>query len=133
MTVVAQPFRTSDDLVLEVLSNLGVFSPGQTVAPEDFSYVEGKLDSIFRMLGGAEVVYVADPDNIPAEWFQPLADIVTGECAKKFGSSGQELGEFMALGMGGGTVPYLAGRAVMALKIINRGRPTGEQQRTESF
>ena len=84
------PYRSSADLVLEALKNLGVLSAGQAVDVEDFAYVNEKLDPIFRQLAGLEICYVPDPDNIPGAWFASLADIVAGECASKFGLVGQE-------------------------------------------
>jgi hypothetical protein len=125
-SIATEPFRTSSDLVLKALSNLGVIAAGQTVSPEDFSTVSNQLDSIFRMLGALELVYVADPNNIPGEWFLPLADIVAGVVSTDFGAGP----EFVKRGLG---APPLSGLAAMSLKIILRGRPTGEPQRTESF
>ena len=124
--IASQPFRTSSDLILEALANLGVLAAGQTVAPEDFSYIETRLDSIFRKLAALEIVYAADPNNIPGEWFLDLAAIVAGECAQKFGAGP----EFVQMGLG---IPPGAGSAAQSLKIMTRGRPTGEPQRTHSF
>jgi hypothetical protein len=95
MAPINAPFRSSSDLVLEALKNLGVLSAGNPVDPEDFSWVNEKLDSIYRKLAGLEIVYVADPNNIPGAWFSDLADIVAGECAKQVrhrrpGADGQD-------------------------------------------
>lgn len=122
----SQPTRSSSDLVLKALSNLGVLAAGQTVAPEDFETVSSQLDSIFRMLGALEIVYAADPNNIPGEWFLPLADIVAGVVGTDFGAGP----EFVQRGLG---MPPGAGAGAITLKIMTRGRPTGEPQRTESF
>lgn len=128
------PTRTNSDLVTEVLANLGVLSAGQPIDPEDFSYVDEKLDSIFRMLAALEICYVPDPDNIPGEWFSPLADIVAGQCCTKFGVTNDDYVKLVNLGLGGaGGVKIGAGTAAQALKIINRGRPTYEVLKTESF
>lgn len=128
------PFRTSNDLVMEVLSNLGVRAAGQAVDPEDFNYVDEKLDSIFRKLAALEICYVPDPDNIPGEWFSDLADIVAGECATKFGSNSDHYAMLIARGLGGvGDVPVGAGAAAQSLKIMTRGRPTYEPLKTVSF
>lgn len=128
------PYRTSSDLVLEALSNLGVLSAGNPVDPEDFQWVNEKLDSIYRKLGGLEIVYVPDPDNIPGAWFSDLADIVAGECGSKFGLVGQELMDKINKGLGGsGPVPIGAGTAAMSLKIMTRGKPTYETQRIMNF
>ena len=130
----SQPYRTSNDLVLEALANLGVLASGQTVAPEDFAAVNGKIDGIFRKLAALEIVYVADGSNIPGEWFNDLADIVAGECATKFGASGDYIGVLINRGLGGfGGVPIGAGTAAQSLKIMTRGRPTGEPLKTCSY
>lgn len=128
------PYRTSADLILEALANLGVLSAGQSVDPEDFSWVNEKLDPIFRQLAALEVVFVADPANIPAAWFASLADIVAGECASKFGLVGQELTDKVNRGLGGaGQVAIGAGTAAQSLKIISRGRPTYEPLRFVNY
>ncbi len=128
------PFRSSADLIAEALANLGVLSAGQSIDPEDYNFVQEKLDAIFRMLGGLEIVYVADPNNIPGEWFAPLADIVAGECASKFGIVDPEFTLKVNKGLGGaGGVMIGAGTAAQALKIISRGRPTGEPLRFVNY
>lgn len=124
------PYRNSSDLVLEALSNLGVLAAGQAVDPEDFNWVNEKLDSIFRKLAGLEVVFVADPANIPGAWFSDLADIVAGECASKFGLVGQELIDKVNRGLGGAAgVEVGAGTAARSLKTMMRARPTYEPAR----
>jgi hypothetical protein len=128
------PFRSSADLVTEALASLGVLAAGQPIDPEDFNWVNEKLDSIFRKLCGLEVVYVADADNIPGAWFADLADIVAGECASKFGLVGQEFIDKVNKGLGGAAgVEIGAGAAAKSLKIMNRGRPTYEPLRIMNF
>lgn len=126
MALASQPFRSSSDLVLKALSNLGVLSTGQSVSPEDFERISSQLDSIFRKLGALEIVYVANPDEIPGEFFMDLASIVAGECSADFGVGP----EFIAAGLGS---PPGAGMAAVSLKIMTRGRPTGEPLRIECF
>ena len=134
MTIPTQPFRTSADLITEALANLGVLAAGQSVDPEDYSYVSTKLDSILRKLAGLEICYVPDPENIPGAWFSDLADIIAGECARKFGFGGQDLSDVINRGLGGSAqIPVGAGAAAQSLKIMTRGRPTGEPLRTESY
>lgn len=124
------PFRTSSDLVLEALKNLGILSVGNPVDPEDFNYVNEKLDSIFRKIAGLEICYVPDPDNIPGAMFSDLADIVAGECATKFGYKGEEFVTFVNKGLGGAAgLAIGAGTAAQSLKIMSRGRPTYEPLR----
>lgn len=128
------PYRTSNDLITEALAVLGVLSAGNPIDPEDFAWVNEKLDSIFRKLAGLEIVYVADPNNIPGAWFSDLADIVAGESAGKFGLVGQELMDKINGGLGGaGNVEIGAGTAAKSLRIMLRGRPTYEVQRIQNF
>lgn len=128
------PYRSSADLVTEVLANLGVLSAGNPIDPEDFNYVNEKLDPIYRKLGGLEIVYVPDPNNIPGAWFADLADIVAGECASKFGLVGQEFADKVNKGLGGAAgVEIGAGTAAKSLKIMTRGRPTYEVLRMQNF
>jgi hypothetical protein len=128
--MVSTPYYTASDLVTEALANLGVIAAGQTIAPEDFNYVNDRLDAIFRKLGALEIVYVADPGNIPGEFFVDLASIVAGECATKFGASADFIGPLISAGLGS---PPGSGTAAISLKQMTRGRPTGEILRTTSF
>lgn len=123
-------WRTTVDLVTEVLANLGVLSAGQPTDVEDYNYVSEKLDAIFRLLAGLEVVYIADANNIPGLYFSPLADIVASECATKFGVTAQDLESLTARGMGR---PPGTGTACLALKQITRGRPTYETLQADFF
>lgn len=128
------PYRTQADLILEALKNLNILAAGQPVDPEDFSYIQEKLDPILRQLMGLEIVAVGDPNNIPGAWFSSLADIVAGECATKFGLVGQDLTDKVNKGLGGmGSVPIGAGTAAQALKIMTRGRPTYEPLRFVNY
>lgn len=123
-------FRTSTDLITETLANLGVLAPGQSQDPEDTAYVSEKLDSVLRMLANLEICYVPDQQNIPGEWFAPLADILAGECATKFGSSPDDYAKLKKQGLG---QPVGSGAAAMALKQMTRGKPTGEPLRVHYF
>ncbi|WP_445222256.1 hypothetical protein ACKWRH_21615 [Bradyrhizobium sp. Pa8] len=128
------PYRTSSDLVLEVLKRTNVLAVGQAVDPDDFALVNDSLESIYRKLAGLEIVYVGDRDNIPAAWFSDLADIVAGESASNLGISGQDMIDLVVKGLGGlGGVDVGAGAAAKSLKIMCRGRPTYETFRMQCF
>lgn len=128
------PYRTSSDLVLQVLADTGILAVGQGVDPEDFAVVNNNLDSIFRKLAGLEIVFVADPDNIPGQWFKDLAAIVAGECASDLGIVEPEFSMTVNKGLGGaGNVEIGAGAAAKSLKIMQRGKPTYETQRIMNF
>lgn len=128
------PYRSSSDLVLQVLSNLRITSVGDPVDPEDFATVNNQLDSIIRKLAGLEIIYAADINNIPGAWFFDLSKIVAGEVCGSFGYVGQEFIDKVNEGLGGqGGVEIGAGAAAKSLKIITRARPTGEPLRFVNF
>jgi hypothetical protein len=128
------PYRTSTELITEALANLGVLAAGQPIDPEDFSYVQEKLDSIFRKLAALEIVYVPDPQHIPGQWFSDLADIVAGECATKFGATPDDYVLLVNRGLGGVQgVDVGFGAAAKSLRAITRSKPTGETLRAEYF
>jgi len=134
MTTSGGGYRTSNDLTLAVLKKFGVLAPGQSADVEDVEFISEDVDSAFRALAALEICDVPDENNIPGEWFLSLADIVAGLCAHKFAYTGQDLTDIINRGLGGvGGVPIGAGTGAMAIKIMSRGRPTGEPQRTESF
>lgn len=121
----ASPYRSSSDLVLQVLDDLRVTTVGEPVDPDDFSKVNTQLDSIFRKLAGLEIVFVADPNNIPGAWFKDLSKIIAGEVCGSFGYVGQELIDKVNEGLGGqGAVDIGAGAGAKSLKTMLRGRPT---------
>jgi hypothetical protein len=127
-------YRTSTDLINEALANLGVLVAGQPANVEDFSFVQEKLDSVFRKLNALEVCWVPDPNNVPGEWFSDLADIVAGECCTKFGVTGDDYIKLIQKGLGGVQgVDVGFGAAAKSLRQINRGRYTREILQADYF
>jgi hypothetical protein len=128
------PYRTQSDLVTRVLEVVGVLSPGQSIDPEDQAKVMNNLDSWLRKLAADEIVSVPDVNNIPSLWFEDIAAIIAGLAAPSFGISGPDLDALINTGLGGaaGTMPG-SGTAAKSLKLMLRGRPTGEVLRVEYF
>lgn len=128
-------FKTLNDLITEVLADLGVLSSGQPVDPEDYNYVNNLYDPILRKTEALEIVALSSYDvtAIPGAWFKDLVSIVAGECASKFGYTGQELSDKRDQGLGGGQLDAGMGIAAKALKTISRLKPTGEVLRADYF
>jgi hypothetical protein len=116
-------FRTQADLLQEVLENLGVLAAGQTPEQEDLNRVSEKLPSIIALLGATEIVYIPDINNIPDEFFIPLADCVAYFCKQKFGLTGDAAS----------TVDNDYQIAIMSFKVMNRSRPTYEAMKSDPF
>jgi hypothetical protein len=130
------PYRTSSDLITLVLQRTGLLSSGSPQDNDDTTNVQSQLDPIFRKLAALEIVFIADPDNIPGAFLSDLADIVAGECASALGIGDGELPGLVNKGLGGaaGTqVEIGAGTAAKSLKIMTRGKPTYEIQRIQNF
>lgn len=116
-------YRTQADLLQEVLENLGVLAVGQTPELEDLARVKEKLPSIISLLGATEIVYIPDIENIPDEYFIPLAACVAYNCKQKFG----------IVGDAATSVDQDYQIALLQFKVITRGRPTGEPMQSIDF
>ena len=87
MTTLTGAFQASAMLVNAALGILGVASAGQPPDIEDFNLINDELGPLLRKLGGMDLPYIADVNNIPSIWFPDLADIVAGEFAYRFGAT----------------------------------------------
>lgn len=115
--------RSRRDLVLRTLDVLGVSAVGQSPAAEDIAAVDAQVDAVLGKLAGLEVVYVADADEIPAEFFNPLADILAFAVCVDFGIGDAEKA----------TMQANDAQARADLRFMNRGRPTGQRMVAEYF
>lgn len=115
--------RTLSDLVLETLEKLGVVPDGQTPGIEDTARVTEAAPGLLKEYGAREIVFVPDADNIPDEWFMSIAAMNAYELRTKFGIIGEE-----AQDLKNGN-----DEAIVKLKVMLRGRPTGEPMRTHYF
>lgn len=116
-------FRTQADLLQEVLENLGVLAAGQTPEVEDLARVKEKLPSIVALLSATEVVVIPDIENIPDEYFIPLAACVAYSCKQKFG----------IVGDAAVAVDNDYQIALLQFRVMNRSRPTGEALQSIDF
>ena len=127
-------YRTQRDLVTEALAIIGVLVAGQAPDVEDYNFVNEKVDSVFRKLNALDICDIPDPDNIPGQWFADLAAILAGECATKFGATGDTYVRLINAGLGGVQgVDVGSGAAAKSLRQINRGRPTYERLQVEYY
>src|ERR1017187_1230287 len=112
--------KTQEDLVNEILENIGVLAAGQTAQIEDTRRVAELLPSVQKILSAQEIAYIGDFNAIDEAVFIPLAAVAAYLCRGKFGVSGDDE---MAL-------EKLYTQGVVSLKIIFRGRPTYATLRT---
>jgi len=127
-------YDNQTDLINLVLQRVVALQNGTAPDPDDVSQVQANLDLIFRKLAQLEIVYVADPTQIPSEWMIDLADIVAGEVANAFGATPDDWQKLKVNGLGGAQgIDIGAGAAAISLKWMNRSRPTGEPLKTTYF
>ena len=115
--------KTRRELVLRALDVLGVSAVGQAPAAEDYSAVDAQVDPTLATLAATEIVYVADADDIPLEWFEPLANILADAMSVDFGIGDAEKA----------TLTANASAARSSLKFMTRGKPTYQRMAAEYF
>jgi hypothetical protein len=123
------PFRSRQDLVLQVLSELGVLSTGQPVDPENYTKVDTQLDSLRRTIEALDIVTIPSLDQVPSQYMIPFAKIVAGEVGSNFNLTDDDIRKAKAEGLGlpipDGMGPG-SGHSAMILKQMRRSKPTGE-------
>lgn len=77
--------KTRDELVAMALDELQAVGAGQTADVEDADKVDSRVDGLLGELASRGVLYVANEDEIPAEYCGPLAELLANECAPAFG------------------------------------------------
>lgn len=111
--------KTRDELIAQVLDELGVVATGQPIAPEDAGVVDGLLDAALATLAADRIVYVGDPGQIEDAIFLPLATAVAESCRRPFAVA-QPTDADIA-------------NARATLRRMNAGRPTYARQTAEYF
>ena len=83
----AELFRTRDQLIDEALVNLFADGgAGQAPDAESQATVDRKVDGLLAELRTRDICNVVNEQQIPAEWFNPLAELLANECATAFGA-----------------------------------------------
>jgi len=83
----AELFRTRDQLIDEALVNLFADGgAGQAPDAESQATVDRKVDGLLAELRTRDICNVVSDAQIPAEWFNPLAELLANECATAFGA-----------------------------------------------
>ena len=111
-------------LVREILKELGVWSAGQDLPPEDYRVVDEGLPFRLDAMAKGRIYAVDDVDTtIPDEAVSEIARYLAGEYAQTFGLAGEELAG----------VVQSAGLAEQALRFQRTRMTTYILQRGEYF
>jgi hypothetical protein len=84
----ADVVKTRTDLIRRALDHLGVTATGQAVSAEDQESVDGAVDGVLAELAAREVVYIADSNAIPTEWFECLSLCLADAISPAYGAAG---------------------------------------------
>jgi len=114
---------TLTELATQVLEDLQVVPEGQAAEADDLNRVSTRLPFIIAALRAREIVTVSDTTAIPDEWVTDLGKVCAWELKNLYGVAGDFL-QTLALGNSEG---------IGNLKVITRGKPTGEILRTLSY
>jgi hypothetical protein len=78
--------KTLTDLKTEALGILVGLDPASSPEVEDLETIGQYVDPLLAQLAADEIVYVADSDEIPVEYFLPLARLLANVAGPRFGS-----------------------------------------------
>lgn len=110
--------RTRLELINEALGVLLNLPAGAPFSDEDIATVGGYVDPLLFELAADEVVYIADSDEIPSEYFLSLQGLLASRAGPRYGS-GRDL--------------EAEKRLKADLRRLGASKPTYEVQRAEYY
>ena len=116
--------RSRNDLVSQALANLGILAAGQQPNAEDFDAVDNMLDQLRAWLEETEILTIDNIDEIPPEFFNPLAVLLADDAALMFGLPGVPPSQ---------SNPAPRQNAIDNIRLVTYARPTYERAKTEYF
>lgn len=78
--------KTLTDLKTEALGILVGLDPSQSPEAEDLATIDQYVDPLIAQLALDEIVDITDTDEIPVEYFLPLARLLANVAGPRFGS-----------------------------------------------
>lgn len=82
--------KTREQFVNRALRKLGALPTGQAADPEDYTAVDGTVQSVMSDLATRDIYQWGDPDQIDDDAFEHLADILSQANARDFGMTPDE-------------------------------------------
>lgn len=77
--------KSREQFVNRALRKLGALGTGQAADPEDYSAVDGTVESVMSDLATRDIFQWGDPDQIDEDAFEHLADCLAQTNARDFG------------------------------------------------
>jgi hypothetical protein len=79
--------KTLQELETEAFAILTGMDPNSSPAAEDLDTIETYVDPLLEQLAADEIVYIADRNAIPNEFFLPLSRLLANVCGPRYGSA----------------------------------------------
>lgn len=80
--------KTRRDLIDKALEKLGVLQSGQSPSDEDVDRMDDFVDPVIATLAANGVAYVATSEEIPVEFYLPIASVLANAAKASFGLAG---------------------------------------------
>lgn len=88
--------KTRTELVTHALERLRVVGSGQTASAEDTQLVDKVVDPLMSDLASRDIFQWGDPDELPDDAFEHLAELLANATAEDFGKPVSEDRRLMA-------------------------------------
>ena len=110
--------KTAQELVYRALFDLGRLADNEVPSTQTFNTVDGFVDPLIEQLSADGIVGISDRDEIPLQYFLPLARLLANVSAPAFG---------------GKTDDQLMARDQTILRRLSTSRPSYEILETTFF
>lgn len=104
--------KTRRNLIDQALRNLGALDETSVPPPDEVTTVDSYVNGMLLGLSARDIVFIEDDEDIPEEWFLPLADCLAWASAAAFGAAGDQ------------ALMGLKTQAEDNLRVMARVRPT---------
>lgn len=78
--------KTRAQLIERAAAAIGVKEPGEALSSEDYDALDNLVDPLIAQLAADGIVYISDSEEIPVEFFVPLANLLGNMAGPDFGS-----------------------------------------------
>lgn len=78
--------KTRAQLIERAGAAIGVKEPGEALSTEDYNTLDNLVDPLIGQLAADGVIYIQDDNEIPVEYFIPLANLLGNMAGPDFGS-----------------------------------------------
>lgn len=119
-------YRTRNDLVTSALEELKVVAYGQPPSADEYNAVDEHVDGFLADMSLREIYSVGNPDAIPFEALEPLAQALARAVGNMFSMSSQETDAMFAK-ENDPTSPE------SKLRFITRSRPIGAPSQPDYY